>query len=182
MFKIMPLKVRLALAITVFVFCVVTGEVDKNDSTKSEPSLPTSDDKARQEKLIALALYSSTTVIRLTTVTKAVLTTCYSITPMSVVACNGRRRKRGIVSADEFPDINSQKSGDLEASLSNKAAVEDQDTREKSGRKLTFWSTDYSTLTVTTKSFIQGTTVTVTAKCTINGVLSENTCGFVHFD
>ncbi|RXG72034.1 hypothetical protein Avbf_04085 [Armadillidium vulgare] len=54
---------------------------------------------------ILLAYYKSTTVLSLTTVTKAVLSTCYSIST-SATLCNGRRRKKRTIPFSEDPKLN----------------------------------------------------------------------------
>ena len=67
-----------------------------------------------------------------------------------------------------FSDENDalESSGEQGTDSSNWIAENDaKDSR--SGKKVTFWTTSYSTLTVTSTSFITGTTVTVSILCSL---------------
>lgn len=50
------------------------------------------------------------------------------------------------------------------------AVVEETESSQRTGKKLTVWSTNFTTVTKTTTSYYEGTTVTVSALCTIAGM------------
>ena len=65
---------------------------------------------------------------------------------------------------------------DSSMSANEKSKTSKNEDKNEYGRKLTLWSTSFSTLTVTSTSFLTGTTVTVTARCTIPGFLAAQSC------
>ncbi|XP_045623729.1 uncharacterized protein [Procambarus clarkii] len=133
----------------------------------------------RQERLL-FAYSTTTSVKRLATVTLTALSTCLSTFSTAagskIPICSGRKR-RTIFSKIELNDM-------LVDNLSGTLADEDsynakgramepavgREVLDRKGRKFTIWSTYVSTLTLTSTSYLTGTTVTITAMCVAAGV------------
>ncbi|XP_068242835.1 uncharacterized protein [Palaemon carinicauda] len=134
------------------------------------------DDDARAARLFAF--YSTTQVTKLTTVTITGLTTCFSTASQAAQgACQGRK-KRTVPSAIDA-DLFDMEVGGLAGSLGEDFEAEDLVKREvpepaREGRKLTIWSTNYTTITVTSTSIQSLTTISATAICTYPN--QSNTC------
>lgn len=117
-----------------------------------------------------LAFFSSTTITSVATSTKLAVSTCLSTT---AAACTGRRKRRTVFLPKNigFSEI-SDSDGMLEGSLDGKdlplMPIEEGPNTRK-GKKMTIWSTGFTTVTVTTTSYYSGTTVTISALCTVSG-------------
>ncbi|XP_064086240.1 uncharacterized protein LOC135201309 [Macrobrachium nipponense] len=126
------------------------------------------EDDARTGRIFAY--YSTTQVTKLTTVTITGLTTCFSTASQAAQgACQGRK-KRVMPSAIDADLLNMEVEG-LDGSLGEEFEAGDLVKREaqdpsREGKKLTIWSTNYTTITVTSTSIQSLTTVSATALCT----------------
>ncbi|KAK7026639.1 hypothetical protein SK128_015451 [Halocaridina rubra] len=116
------------------------------------------------------AYYSTTSVTKLTTTTITRLSTCLS-SSASIVNCQGRK-KRAVSTLIEA-DLDQVKENELTGSLEedfNTDHIEKRDASSRSGRKLTIWSTNFTTITITSTSVLASTTVTATALCNYPGL------------
>ncbi|KAK8395877.1 hypothetical protein O3P69_005770 [Scylla paramamosain] len=138
-------------------------------TTTTAAATPSEDrvgEQRRAERL--LAFYTTTSVKLLATTTISVPFTCLSTNPGSA-PCNGRRKRALWNDMEILRDISGVEL--LEGSEGDEAAVkEGQGERERDGRKLTIWSTVKSTLTLTSTSYLVGTTITATAFCLTAGI------------
>ncbi|XP_042888768.1 uncharacterized protein LOC122264117 [Penaeus japonicus] len=136
-----------------------------NDLSPSEEHESLGDDTGRGGRI--LAYYGSTTTTRLLTSTLTALSTCLS-TADGAPACKRRKRRSAVISSmsDEVPEA----SPALDGALADVADLEElsrqqRDALERDDRRLTIWTTNFTTLTLTTTSYLAGTTVTATAYC-----------------
>ncbi|CAL4144549.1 unnamed protein product [Meganyctiphanes norvegica] len=127
------------------------------------------------------AYYSTTSFTRLSTTTITAISTCLSVTTAG--ACTGRKKRRSISDFDAF-DINNLETNIVDSSLEVETTLEDDmlegshraardvggDSVGREGRVITIWTTGFSTLTITSTSYIPGTTVTASALCIQSGV------------
>ncbi|XP_047490679.1 uncharacterized protein LOC125040184 [Penaeus chinensis] len=123
------------------------------------------ENSGRGERIFAY--YGSTTTTRLLTSTLTALSTCLSTFP-GAPACKRRKRRSAVITAigDEDPEA----SLSLDGTLADVADLEElsrqqRDALERDDRRLTIWTTNFTTLTLTTTSYLAGTTVTATAYC-----------------
>ncbi|XP_027217675.2 uncharacterized protein [Penaeus vannamei] len=132
--------------------------------------------EAREERIFAY--YSTTSVTSLTTVTITALSTCLST---ATTACLGRKKRAGISSFAELENERDDDPINLEGSQSDdieevhsqvKRSFEGEQEEEpgRDGKRLTIWSTNYTTLTLTSTSVQPSTTVTASALCIAPGV------------
>ncbi|XP_018016338.1 uncharacterized protein LOC108673071 [Hyalella azteca] len=124
----------------------------------------------REAKL--LAFFRSTSLTSIATSTKFALSTCWST---SNVACSGRRKRRALISPkhDAVRELEENLRLDSSVALpgeSSASFVDNNNGVERSGRKLTVWTTGFTTVTITTTSYYAGTTVSISALCTIPGM------------
>ncbi|XP_042214660.1 uncharacterized protein LOC121861159 [Homarus americanus] len=147
--------------------------VSQSEVDEGGDAVVNDDLKARQSRVFAY--YTSTSVTRLATTTITALSTCLSV---DTAACVGRKRKSAFKNMEFLEDVlhwpgelsgsqdflEETQEGEEEPEVSQKV-VEDRD-----GRKFTIWSTNFSTLTVTSTSYLAGTTVTASALCSAPGV------------
>ncbi|KAG7173113.1 uncharacterized protein LOC121861160 [Homarus americanus] len=132
-------------------------------------------DTEREHRIFAF--YTTTSSKALATVTITALSTCVST--VAGTPCTGRKKKAIIDNMQIFVD-DSLNTGTL--SLSGSQVNDDEDlgiqmerqerevVNERDGKKLTIWSTNISTLTLTSTSYVAGTTVTISALCAAPGV------------
>ncbi|XP_045623698.2 uncharacterized protein [Procambarus clarkii] len=123
----------------------------------------------RQERLFAI--YTTTSVKRLATTTITALSTCLSTTASP--ACQGRKKRTVFKNLLLLENDRKDPFGELAGSQLEPGEVEERVKREvvnRDGKKLTIWSTYLSTLTLTSTSYLTGTTVTVTAMCAAPGI------------
>ncbi|KAK7026641.1 hypothetical protein SK128_015453 [Halocaridina rubra] len=184
---------RSLLQVSVFVkmkhslwICLVTlsfllfdyAECDSLDVSALSPAerkenLEESDD-SRDERIFAF--YTSTSLTRLVTTTITAVSTCLSITTgVGAPACTGRRRR---ISLDnlmklEEPDTDMTNLDASEESIEDISRQGQATTRGRMERKLTVWSTNFTTLTVTSTSALSGTTVTASLLCVIPGAVNS---------
>jgi len=145
----------------VLILGTVSADLGNAEDGQSSPSL-------RDAKL--LAFFSSTTITSVATTTKLALSTCWST---SDKACTGKRKRRAI-----FMPKNVVLSDDANTGALLEGSVDGSDLpfmpieegSQRQGKKMTIWSTGFTTVTVTTTSYYSGTTVTVSALCTVSGV------------
>ncbi|KAK7085220.1 hypothetical protein SK128_015450 [Halocaridina rubra] len=118
------------------------------------------------------AYYTSTSVTRLITTTITAISTCLST--VATPSCTGRKRR-----SPSKISMNVDKSfadkPELEASVDTIEDLEDgyprsPDEVSRQGRRLTIWSTAYTTVTVTSTSALAGTTVTASLLCAVAGL------------
>ncbi|KAK8752474.1 hypothetical protein OTU49_005731 [Cherax quadricarinatus] len=158
---------------------VTTAHVNQLDHDVKSLSPAMDGDRAdtarRQERLFALI--TTTSVKRLATTTITALSTCVSIS-MGAVACNGRKKRNILKNLAALTFDN-----DVMPELAGSQIEEQMDEEEggplkrgarqvtnRDGRKFTVWSTYSSTLTLTSTSYVAGTTVLVTAYCIAPGL------------
>ncbi|XP_066979533.1 uncharacterized protein [Macrobrachium rosenbergii] len=114
------------------------------------------------------AFYSTTSQTRLTTTTITGLYTCLST--VTTPACLGRKKRMFLRSAqldvDELGDDGSL-AGSLGESETGPGKSEDS---LRQAKKLTIWSTAFSTITITSTSVLAGTTVSASALCAAPGL------------
>ncbi|XP_042888771.1 uncharacterized protein LOC122264120 [Penaeus japonicus] len=127
------------------------------------------DDDVRGERIFGYL--TSTTTTRLTTSTLTALSTCLSVIN-NAPACTRRKRRASVMRDVKDEDIRDL-SLNLEGSLSAVENLEDlsqqqRDFLRRDDRKITIWTTGFTTLTTT--SYIAGTTVTATAYCVTPGL------------
>ncbi|XP_066979010.1 uncharacterized protein [Macrobrachium rosenbergii] len=147
---------------------VVAGGLFLGSARAAEEAEDAAEDDARTGRIFAY--YSTTQVTKLTTVTITGLTTCFSTASQAAQgACQGRK-KRAVPSAIDADLLNKEVEG-LDGSLGEEFDAADLVKREaqdpsREGKKLTIWSTNYTTITVTSTSIQSLTTVSATALCT----------------
>ncbi|XP_047490116.1 uncharacterized protein LOC125039852 [Penaeus chinensis] len=139
------------------------------DLSPSEEHESFDDESGRGERIFAY--YTSTTTTRLTTSTLTALSTCLSILG-TATACRRRKRRAGRLESIEDEDIAAL---ELEGSVKSVESLEElsqqqRDFFQRDDRKFTIWTTGFTTLTLTTTSYIAGTTVTATAYCITPGL------------
>ncbi|XP_063599573.1 uncharacterized protein LOC134775894 [Penaeus indicus] len=186
--KVVPVVV--ACLLVVVAFGVAAEDVTANDdqSPAKDPPPPPNDpfpppkelspseeheslddDTGRGERIFAY--YTSTTTTRLTTSTLTALSTCLSILA-TATACRRKKRRAGRLETIDDEDIAAL---DLEGSVRSAESLEElsqqqRDFLQRDDRKFTIWTTGFTTLTLTTTSYIAGTTVTATAYCLTPGL------------
>ncbi|XP_027208682.1 uncharacterized protein [Penaeus vannamei] len=116
----------------------------------------------REERI--LAYYSTTSITHLTTTTITGLQTCLSV---SSTSCTGRRKRALAAPLKQFVEELSKT--ELEGSQSLDVEREKRDA-DKDARAFTFWSTVFTTFTLTSTSILDSTTVTVSAYCSAPGL------------
>ncbi|XP_069951013.1 uncharacterized protein [Cherax quadricarinatus] len=130
----------------------------------------------RQERLVAI--YTTTSVKRLATTTITAVSTCVTITA-NAVACNGRKKRTLFKNLSSWKDLEEDSRRELTGSKSEAEYEEEvypqsggsrQVVNNRDGKKFTIWSTYVSTLTLTSTSYLAGTTVSVTALCIAPGL------------
>ncbi|KAF2364829.1 hypothetical protein FHG87_004408 [Trinorchestia longiramus] len=120
----------------------------------------------RESKL--LAIFASTTFTHVTTTTKLALQTCWSTSDQ---ACNGRRKRRSLVTPQATAPREMASELQLDGSIKSAVPADEfHDEEERTGRKLTVWTTGFTRVTITTTSYYEGTTVSVSALCTVVGM------------
>ncbi|CAL4131803.1 unnamed protein product, partial [Meganyctiphanes norvegica] len=119
------------------------------------------------------AYYSTTSYTKLSTTTVSRLSTCLSVT--SSGACTGRKKRSvfRIVGLDDTETdeegmelLGSKRDDEIESTVRVQDGIEEDKKDERKRRNITIWSTAFSTLTLTSTSYISGTTVTASALCT----------------
>ncbi|XP_069972397.1 uncharacterized protein [Penaeus vannamei] len=171
--KVVPVVV--ACLVGVVVVGVAAGDATADDLSPPKDLSPSEEhesldeDSGRGERIFAY--YTSTTTTRLTTSTLTALSTCLSILA-DAPACRRRKRRAGRLAAIDDEDIASL---DLEGSVRSVESLEElsqqqRDFLRRDDRKFTIWTTGFTTLTLTTTSYIAGTTVTVSAYCVTPGL------------
>ncbi|XP_045125477.1 uncharacterized protein LOC123512879 [Portunus trituberculatus] len=146
------------------VAAVTTTSNPSTPSTIATPSEERVGEQRRAERL--LAFYTTTSVKLLATTTISVPFTCLSTNPGSE-PCNGRRKRalwNDMEVLQEISDVDP-----LDGSEGGQSAMEEE-VGEREGRRLTIWSTVQSTLTLTSTSYLAGTTITATAFCLTAGI------------
>ncbi|XP_047490633.1 uncharacterized protein LOC125040160 [Penaeus chinensis] len=124
------------------------------------------------------AYYSTTSVTSLTTVTITGLSTCVSTT---TAACLGRRKRAVFNTFAELENERDDQPINLDGSQGDDADEvpsrversldgEERDDQGREGKRLTIWSTNFTTLTLTSTSVQPSTTVTASALCAAPGV------------
>ncbi|KAL7631622.1 UNVERIFIED_CONTAM: hypothetical protein RMT77_018065 [Armadillidium vulgare] len=113
--------------------------------------------------------YSTKTKVLLSFLTSTVPFTCYTVADM-LPSCTGRRKRNLHLPTDiDLGDLTSKE--ELSSGLDDSQQT-DTDSPLKSGKfKLTIWSTVSSTLTITTFAVNQLITLSVSAQCTVGGVI-----------
>ncbi|XP_050695828.1 uncharacterized protein LOC126985252 [Eriocheir sinensis] len=136
----------------------------------------------RDERIFAIRVHTSVT--RLASTTLSALSTCLSV--VTSTACNGRKKREfyNQLEALEGPyaDTDFKLSGSMdeegaeEEEVTSSTEEEEEEAMEgeavtgRDGKKLTIWSTSLTTLTITSTSYIPGTTITASAFCTAPGI------------
>ncbi|XP_037802720.1 uncharacterized protein LOC119597260 [Penaeus monodon] len=140
----------------------------------SATSASASDDREAR----IFAYYSTTSVTSLTTVTITGLSTCVSTT---TTACLGRRKRAAFSSFAELENERDDQPINLDGSQGDGADEvharaersldgEESEDEGRDGKRLTIWSTNFTTLTLTSTSVQPSTTVTASALCAAPGV------------
>lgn len=139
------------------------------------------DDASREPRIFAY--YSTTKMTKLTTVTKTAISTCFS-TAKNVVACSGRKKRMKLsdlqFAIKELQDFQSELDSTIEdsanvrekrSSLGESVPNNDEGSADlnRVERALTIWSTDFSTITLTSTATLSSYTLTVSAFCTTAG-------------
>ncbi|XP_042867494.1 uncharacterized protein LOC122250211 [Penaeus japonicus] len=133
-------------------------------------------DSEREERIFAY--YSTTSVTSLATVTITGLSTCLST---ATTACLGRRKRTAFSSFAELENekedeaialdgSQADEGADEELSRGERSLGEDQQEKDRDGKRLTIWSTNFTTLTLTSTFAQPSTTVTASALCAAPGV------------
>ncbi|XP_071525302.1 uncharacterized protein [Panulirus ornatus] len=138
----------------------------------AEESENLDEDLNRREERI-FAFYTTTSITRLATTTITALSTCLSV--LTGTACTGRKKKSAFFNLDILEElaslpvelVGSQTDEDLESGSSQ---FSQNIVEGRNGKKLTIWSTNFTTLTITSTSYLAGTTVTASALCTAPGL------------
>ncbi|KAK7077280.1 hypothetical protein SK128_009746 [Halocaridina rubra] len=144
---------------------------------------------SRQDKKI-LAYYFTTSSTRLVTTTVTAISTCLSIIMAPAAAppppdeggrrkgrqvpCVGRRSsalRRNIENFDDIRETQSSMSNSEEGKY--KYNIEPGANDSRVGRKLTFWTTAFTVMTITSTSAVPGTTVTASLLCRIPGAVNS---------
>lgn len=135
------------------------------------------EDDARGERIFAY--YTSTSLTRLVTTTITAISTCLSTAEAGSPVCAGRKRRSFSDKAMQLDGVKldnidlSSSQTDLESWNEPGPRVSREvqnDGHDKEGRRLTIWSTAFTTLTVTSTSALAGTTVTASILCAVIGI------------
>ncbi|XP_027217668.1 uncharacterized protein [Penaeus vannamei] len=126
------------------------------------------DDANEQREKRLYAYFSTTTSTKVTTATITDISTCLSTKTGN---CNGRRKKRMAMSyIEDLEQMNdsgldsTKQTDDLEVRFERSA--DDVEQADRDGRVLlTIWSTEYTSITVTSTSVLDSTTITASALC-----------------
>ncbi|XP_045125478.1 uncharacterized protein LOC123512880 [Portunus trituberculatus] len=184
---------KAAVMACVVVALVVAGEVAGTDEggkgVSGDKSAP--EDRLQQDRrgVRLFALSTTTSIKRVATTTITAINTCLSV--IAGTTCTGRRKRALFSDLDALEGIEDQayalhgtqrdeKEVKTEASEGHTAGVEEEQEEEerlqkreldgRSGRKITIYSSFISTLTLTSTSYLAGTTVTATALCVAPGL------------
>ncbi|XP_064086750.1 uncharacterized protein LOC135201622 [Macrobrachium nipponense] len=117
------------------------------------------------------AFYSTTSQTRLTTTTITGLYTCLSTT--TTPACLGRKKRMFLRSTQlgaEDLDEDGTLNGSLEETGKDLGLGAKNPDSHRQAKKLTIWSTAFSTITITSTSVLAGTTVSASALCAAPGL------------
>ncbi|XP_071525254.1 uncharacterized protein [Panulirus ornatus] len=174
------MKVAAVVTVGLLAVAAVTVTGDQDDFQKDvKADLPPTEaeerlQSARREERV-FAFYTTTSVKRLSTTTITALSTCLSITNPAP-ACTGRR-KRAFFNSLSFPNLPETVPDQLLGSQADAEELEVPSSRivrevvnNREGKRITIWSTVSSTLTLTSTSYVAGTTVTATALCLAPGL------------
>ncbi|KAK7026642.1 hypothetical protein SK128_015454 [Halocaridina rubra] len=152
-------------------------DVSALSPAEREENLEESDD-SRDERIFAF--YTSTSLTRLVTTTITAVSTCLSVTTgVGAPACTGRRRRSSMdkLMNLEEPDTTMTSLDTSQESIEDLSrdgrAVTPETPNDRSSRKLTIWSTNFTTLTVTSTSALSGTTVTASLLCVLPGAVNS---------
>ncbi|XP_050695691.1 uncharacterized protein LOC126985180 [Eriocheir sinensis] len=158
----------------VMVMTVLPHHVTPTTTTAPpEPEGPVVVDQRRVERL--LAFYTTTSVKRLATTTITAPYTCLS-TNGGAAACNGRKKKslwKDLMDVEglyQGPELEGSQEKEMEREEKDLEVEESVEGGKREGRRLTIWSTVLSTLTLTSTSYLAGTTITATAFCLTAGL------------
>ncbi|XP_069951052.1 uncharacterized protein [Cherax quadricarinatus] len=133
-----------------------------------------SDAPRRQERFFAI--FTGTFIRSLTTTTITALSTCLSFD--GSVGCLGRRKKK----RSSYPELQHDKDLLLELTGSQTEVETNEEeaypprrgsrqlVNNRDGKILTIWYTSVSTITLTSTSYLVGTTISVSAYCVAPGV------------
>ncbi|XP_053626322.2 uncharacterized protein [Cherax quadricarinatus] len=150
------------------------SELDHDVKTLSPSESEERIDAARRQERL-FAFLTTTSVKRLATTTITALSTCLSV---GTTACNGRKKRNGFREIDSLEQMVPELTGtqvdekveiDEEGGNGNKRGMREV-VNNRDGKKLTIWSTYVSTLTLTSTSYVAGTTITVSALCVAPGI------------
>merc|ERR1712198_200145 len=145
-------KMKTAILLLVF---VLVGVFAENDGLSE-----------RQRFLIGVRktkIYSTAT-----TTTLSVAYTCYS--KINTGTCSGKRRRRRDLNIGDVPEIGLESSVDSSVTALEDVAGPGQE-------KLVIWTTTTTTVTITTRSTLSGTTLSVNYSCTVSGLSLAPACG-----
>ncbi|CAL4131804.1 unnamed protein product [Meganyctiphanes norvegica] len=137
-------------------------------------------EEAREPRIFAY--YSTTSMTKLTTVTKTDISTCLSSVAKHKLQCDGRKKRRVALEDLKFDLVNIE--NEINSGMENSDNVREErlyqpfnqgedsfdvDKNNREGKALTIWSTNFSTITITTTSIMKKSTVSVSVFCTTIG-------------
>ncbi|XP_069954556.1 uncharacterized protein [Cherax quadricarinatus] len=170
---------KVSVALVAGILVVLSAEKNAGESLMKSPMelpLPKMAEEGqevqRREGRI-FAFITTTSIKRLATTTISVPYTCLSV--KTTTTCTGRKKKSTLsqlldLIQDSPPSLAASLDYEKEENLDVAKREVTVDGDGRVGRKLTIWSTYASTLTVTSTSYITGTTVTISALCTAPGI------------